>query len=184
MKILTIFSMTLQLALSQLSAQVIYTTDSTMVSFFSAAPVEDIEAINHTGTSLLNVAKSELVFRVPISGFVFEKPLMQEHFNENYMETEKYPHASFKGKFSDTLDLSKDTIYNLTVTGIMKMHGRDHASTYNGTIESKEGTVTLKCEFKVLLKDHKIKIPKVVVANIAEEIAVKVFFRYKPYEKK
>ncbi|MBL4587082.1 MAG: YceI family protein [Flavobacteriales bacterium] len=184
MKIITIISTLLILGFSQLSAQVIYITDSSMVSFFSKAPVEDIEAFNTTSSSLLNVAKSELVFRIPMTGFQFEKPLMQEHFNENYMETEKYPHATFKGKFSDTLDLSKDTIYNLTVTGIMKMHGRDHAHSYNGTIESKSGVVTLKSEFKVHLVDHKIKIPKVVVANIAEVIDVKVFFQYKPYEKK
>jgi len=184
MRTISIISAIVILALSNVSAQVIYITDSSMVSFFSSAPVEDIEAFNTTATSLLNVAKSELVFRVPMTGFQFEKSLMQEHFNENYMETEKYPHATFKGKFSDSLDFSRDTIYNLTVTGIMKMHGRDHANTYNGTVESKNGVVTLKSEFKVRLVDHKIKIPKVVVTNIAEVIEVKVFFRYKPYEKK
>ncbi len=165
-------------------AQVIYTTESSEISFFSSTPVEDIEAVNTTSTSLLNIAKNEIVFRVPIAGFQFEKPLMQEHFNENYMDTEKYPYATFKGNLSDTLDLSKDTIYNISATGIMNIHGVDRAETYSGVVETKGGKATLKSEFKVALKDYKIKVPKVVFANIAEEIDVKVYFQYKPYEKK
>jgi polyisoprenoid-binding protein YceI len=109
---------------------------------------------------------------------------MEEHFNENYMETEKFPYATFKGKLSDTLDLTKDTIYRVSATGMMNIHGVNQAQTYEGVIESKNGMATLRCEFKVPLKDHKIKVPKVVFANIAEVIDVKVFFQYKPYEKK
>lgn len=172
------------LSVNALFAQVIYTTESSEISFFSSTPVEDIEAINTTSTSLFNIAKNDIVFRVPIAGFQFEKPLMQEHFNENYMDTEKFPYATFKGKLSDTLDLTKDTIYNISATGMMNIHGVDQAETYTGTIEAKDGKATLKCEFKVKLKDYKIKVPKVVFANIAEEIDVKVFFQYKPYEKK
>jgi len=167
-----------------LSAQSIYITDASEISFFSSTPIEDIEAINTTCTSLLNIAKNDIVFRVPMAGFQFEKPLMQEHFNENYMDTEKFPYATFKGKLSDTLDLTKNTIYKTSVTGMMNIHGVDRAETYTGTIEVKGGKASLKCEFKVKLKDHKIKIPKVVFTNIAEEIDVKVFFQYKPYEKK
>jgi hypothetical protein len=174
----------LSFAAIQLNAQAIYTTDSSMISFFSSTPVEDIEAINNASTSLLNVPKKDIVFRVPISAFQFEKPLMQEHFNENYMDTEKYPYATFKGKLSDSLDLKKDTLYHMSATGMMNIHGVDRAETYKGTIETKEGKAFLKCEFKVPLKDYKIKVPKVVFANIAEEIDVKVYFEYKPYEKK
>lgn len=167
-----------------LFAQPIYTTDTTMISFFSSTPMENIEAFNSASTSLLNVDKKDIVFRVPISGFEFEKPLMQEHFNENYMETEKYPYATFKGKLSDTLDLTKDTVYRVSATGMMNMHGVDQAQTYEGIFDCKDGTATLRCKFQVLLKDHKIKVPKVVFANIAEVIDVNVFFQYKPYEKK
>lgn len=179
-----VFTSILSLFVSSVFAQVIYTTESSEISFFSSTPVEDIEAINETSTSLLNIAKNDIVFRVPIAGFKFEKPLMEEHFNENYMDTEKFPYATFKGKLSDTLDLTKDTIYKISATGMMNIHGVDQAETYTGTIEAKDGKATLKCEFKVALKDHKIKVPKVVFANIAEEIDVKVFFQYKPYEKK
>ena len=168
----------------QLSAQTIYITDTSNVSFFSATPVEDIKAVNVASTSLINLAKSEVAFRVPISGFQFEKPLMQEHFNENYMDTEKYPTASFKGKLSEKLDLSKDTIYHINATGVMTVHGVDRPQTYKGVIETKGGKATLRCDFEIKLKDHKIKVPKVVFANIAEVIEVKTYFQYKPYEKK
>ena len=169
---------------SHISAQAIYVTESSKISFFSATPVEDIEAVNDAATSLINLAKSEIAFRVPISGFQFEKPLMQEHFNENYMDTEKYPTASFKGKLSEEIDPKKDTIYNLTATGIMTIHGVDRPQTYNGIVVCKDGKATLSCDFTVQLKDHKIKVPKVVFANIAEVIEVKTEFNYKPYEKK
>lgn len=166
------------------NAQAIYTTDTSMVSFFSATPVEDIQAYNSASTSLINVPKKEIVFRVPISGFQFEKPLMQEHFNENYMETEKFPYATFKGNLSDSLDISKDTIYNVTVTGMMNIHGQDRAETYQGMVICQNGRATLMCDFAVALKHYNIKVPKVVFANIAEIIEVKTYFEFKPYEKK
>lgn len=180
----TLFTIALLYVSQFLLAQPIYTTDSSMVSFFSSTPMEDIEAYNTASTSLMNVDKKDIVFRVPISGFRFEKPLMEEHFNENYMETEQFPYATFKGKLSDTLDLTKDTIYRVSATGMMNIHGVDQAQTYEGVIECKAGMATLRCKFQVPLKDHKIKVPKVVFANIAEVIDVNVFFQYKPYEKK
>lgn len=180
----TLFTIALLYVSQFLLAQPIYTTDSSMVSFFSSTPMEDIEAYNTASTSLMNVDKKDIVFRVPISGFRFEKPLMEEHFNENYMETEQFPYATFKGKLSDTLDLTKDTVYRVSATGMMNIHGVDQAQTYEGVIECKGGAATLRCKFQVPLKDHKIKVPKVVFANIAEVIDVNVFFQYKPYEKK
>ena len=165
-------------------AQAIYTSDTSMVSFFSSTPIENIEAFNTASTSLLNVPKKEIVFRVPIAGFQFDKPLMQEHFNENYMESEKFPHATFKGKLSDSLDISKDTIYNITATGMMNIHGQDRAEAYQGMIICQDGRATLMCNFAIALKDYNIKVPKVVFANIAEIIEVKTYFEFKPYEKK
>ncbi|MCB0754016.1 MAG: YceI family protein [Flavobacteriales bacterium] len=165
-----------------LLAQEIYKADSSEIRFFSSTPIENIEATNSTSTSLLNLARNEVSFRVPISGFVFDKSLMQEHFNENYMEAEKFPYATFKGKLSDTLDLCKDTVYHISATGLMNIHGVDQANTYNGIIQSNDGKATLTCEFKVALADHNIKVPSVVFANIAKEIEVKATFYYVPFE--
>jgi hypothetical protein len=179
---------TLVLGLTLVSAysfsQAIYITDTSMVSFFSATPVENIEAFNTTSTSMLNVSKKEIVFRVPISGFKFQQALMEEHFNENYMESEKYPYATFKGKLSDSLDLSKDTIYSVTATGMMNVHGQDRAEAFSGFIVCKNGRAALTCDFAIALRNYNIKVPKVVFANIAEVIEVKTYFEFKAYEEK
>jgi len=184
MKLVSTIILGLTMLAGQSFAQSIYTTDSSLVSFFSATPVENIEAFNTASTSLLNVAKKEIVFRVPISAFKFEKPLMQEHFNENYLESDKYPYATFKGKLSDTLDLTKDTIYNVTATGMMNIHGQDRAESFSGMIVCKKGRAKLMCDFAIALRNYNIKVPKVVFANIAEVIEVKTYFEFKPYEKK
>ncbi len=165
-------------------SQPIYATDSSLVSFFSVTPIENIEAFNSACTSLLNVTKREITFRIPIAGFQFEKSLMQEHFNESYMETEKFPYATFNGKLSDTLDLTKDTIYNVTATGMMNIHGHDRAESLNGLMVCHEGRATLICDFAVALSDYGIKVPKVVFSNIAEVIEVKTYFEFMPYEPK
>ncbi|MCF8459313.1 MAG: YceI family protein [Flavobacteriales bacterium] len=164
-------------------SQPIYTTDSSLVSFFSATPIENIEAFNSASTSLLNVTKREITFRIPIAGFQFEKTLMQEHFNESYMESEKFPYATFNGKLSDTLEITKDTIYNVTATGMMNIHGHDRAESLSGLMVCHKGRATLICDFAVALRDYQIKVPKVVFANIAEVIEVKTYFEFKPYEK-
>ncbi|MFT5280500.1 MAG: polyisoprenoid-binding protein YceI [Bacteroidia bacterium] len=184
MRAITIIFLSVLAFSDQSIAQAIYTTDGSKVSFFSATPIEDIEAVNEASTSLINVPKKEIAFRIPISGFQFEKPLMQEHFNENYMETERFPYATFKGKLSDSLDISKDTLYNVTATGVMNIHGQDRAETFQGMVVCKDGRATLTCDFAVALRDYKIKVPKVVFANIAEIIEVKTEFQFKPYEKK
>lgn len=103
---------------------------------------------------------------------------MEKHFNSMYLETDKYPTASFRGKLADSLDLSHDTIYLTKATGILKIHGMDHAGTYEGRVESKAGHVSLSCSFPVRLEDHNIKVPGSTFLNIAQEIEVKVYFEY------
>ncbi|MBL4577836.1 MAG: YceI family protein [Flavobacteriales bacterium] len=109
---------------------------------------------------------------------------MREHFNENYLETEKYPKASFNGNINEDVDLSKDGTYEVTVTGKLLIHGVEKQRTMTGTIIREGDDISLKGQFQVTLSDHSIRIPKVVIANIAEVIDVKVSARYKPYIKK
>jgi hypothetical protein len=85
-----------------------------LVSLYSKAPIEDIDALSDKGTSVFNAATGELAFSVPIRSFKFDKALMQEHFNENYMESDKYPQAIFKGKINEKPDVTKDGIYPVT----------------------------------------------------------------------
>lgn len=105
---------------------------------------------------------------------------MEEHFNENYMETEKYPAAVFTGKIKEPIDYSKDGSYAVSVDGIMDMHGVKQNRTLKGQLAVSGGQITITCAFDVKLTDHKIEVPTLVVAKIAESIAVKNKFVLTP----
>lgn len=162
----------------------IYMKKSSVITFFSEAPLENIEAVNKAATSLLNTATNDIVFRIPMIAFEFEKDLMREHFNETYLETEKYPKAVFKGKLNGTFDLTKDGTYQVSATGKFTLHGVEQERTIEGSLTVKDGQVVLNTKFTVLLKDHNIKIPKLVIKNLAEEVLVTVNVTYAPYKKK
>lgn len=151
----------------------------TEVTFFSKAPIEDIEAINKKMTAAINLDTRAIAFSVPIKGFVFEKALMQEHFNENYMESSKYPLASFKGKINEEVDLKKDGTFKVTTTGTLNMHGVEQTRTFEGTIMVQNGVISLSSSFQVKLIDHKIDRPSILLQNIAEVIAVKLNAKFK-----
>lgn len=157
----------------ELSAQV-FKSSQTEIEFFSATPIEDIKAINKDSKALVNTTTNEFAFVVPIVGFKFEKELMEVHFNENYMESDKYKTAYFKGTINGVVDYLKDGVYSVSAAGILNIHGVDQSREIEAEITVKDGVMTIKSTFKVKLADHKIKIPKVVVKNIAEEVNVSV----------
>jgi len=156
----------------------IFSTNSGAITFFSSAPLEDIEAKNDKAISLINTRNNEIAVRVPIKQFQFRNRLMQEHFNENYMESEKYPHATFKGKINEVIDFEKPGTYDVSATGTLSIHGVSQKRTLKGKIQVSESGLTLSTNFDVLLKDHKIKIPSIVFNKIAEKIAVSTTFSY------
>lgn len=157
----------------ELSAQVIKSSQ-TEIAFFSATPVEDIKAVNKDAKALINTKTNEFAFVVPIVGFKFEKELMEVHFNENYMESDKYKTAYFKGTVKGTIDYLKDGVYNVIASGVLNIHGVDQPRDIDVELLVKNGVVSVKSAFKVKLNDHKVKIPKVVIKNIAEEVEVTV----------
>ena len=161
----------------------IFSTNKGTITFFSSAPLEDIEAKNSKGISLINIGNNEIAVRVPIKQFQFRNRLMQEHFNENYMESEKYPHATFKGKINETIDFQKPGTYDVSATGILSIHGVSQRRTFNGKLKIDSSGMTLNTNFDVLLKDHKIKIPSILFNKIAEKIAVTTTFSYTPQSK-
>lgn len=161
-----------------------YVSKNVKVNLYSKAPLEDIDATSQKGTSVFNTATAELAFSVPIRSFVFEKSLMQEHFNENYMESDKYPNASFKGKIQQMPDVSKNGTYPVTVAGVFETHGVKQARTIPGKIMVNNGSISMSAEFMVLCKDHKIDIPTIVFKNIAESIRVQVAANYTLYKAK
>lgn len=152
----------------------IYKGQKTTVSFFSSTPLEDISAKDTVATMLLNSKTGDVIANISIKGFVFPNALMQEHFNENYMESDKFPMGSFKGKINEAIDYTKDGTHAVTMTGTLTVHGVAKPRTFNGTLVVKGNTVTIDCKFDIALKDHNIAVPEAVGAKIAEKIAVTV----------
>jgi len=153
-----------------------YMTKGGTIKFSSATPVEKIEGINRQVNSALDFSTGNFVFKVLIRGFEFEKALMQEHFNENYLESEKFPNSTFNGKVTNIKDvnLAKDGIYKVVVEGDLSIHGVTNKVKESGTLEVKGGKILGKATFNVAPKDYNIAIPKAVIKNISEAIQVDV----------
>lgn len=156
-----------------------YSVEKSDVVFFSSAAIEDITAGNTKSVGLFNAANSDIAFSIPISEFQFEKSLMKEHFNERYMDTEKYPKSTFQGRISG-YDSLKAGVQNVKATGKLNIHGVTRTIDVPGTIEKQGTKLNIKSKFLVRLKDHKIKIPQLMWQNIAEEVEVSVDFTFKP----
>jgi hypothetical protein len=179
--ILAVFLFILQM---EVNAQIYKSkVDGCKIHFFSEAPLENIEADNNVSTSILNTSSGDLVLQVPNISFKFEKPLMEEHFNENYMESDKYPKSTFKGKINEKIDFTKDGEYKVTVTGILNIHGVEKQRTIDGKIIVKNGEIKAVSEFVIHVADHKIEIPQLVMQNIAEHVKVSIDCTYEPYKK-
>ena len=170
--------------LLNVNAQNVYSTKTGHASFFSTTPMRDIDATNDKCGSVLNTTTNEVVFVVSIKNFVFKDALMQEHFNENYMESDKYPDATFKGKINETVDYTKDGTTDVTTTGKLKMHGVEKDVTEKGTVTVKDGKITVHSVFDVALADYNITIPSVVGKDIAKIIKVTIDAQLSLYVKK
>lgn len=153
-----------------------YVTKTGHIKFYSETPIETIEAHNHAVNSALNPASGDFVFKVLIKSFEFEKALMQEHFNENYLESDKYPNATFKGKLADVdgLDFCKDGSFEVLIKGDLTIHGVIKNIEEKGTFTVSEGKIQGQSVFNVLLEDYKIKVPGAVKKQISESIEVSV----------
>lgn len=150
------------------------------ISFLSDAVIEDIAAENTKALAILDANSRQLAFSVPVSEFQFEKTLMQEHFNEKYMETEKYPKATFQGALSE-FSLTNNTSQQVTAKGKLTIHGVTKDVLIPGTLlADKNGSIKLQAAFVVVLNDYNVKIPKLLWENIAEEVNVKIDFTLQP----
>jgi hypothetical protein len=159
-----------------------YFTREGKVIFSSEAPLEKIEAENEKATSVLDPASGRMEFAILIKAFQFEKALMQEHFNENYMESSTYPKAVFKGqiKNKDAVDWSADGTYEVQVAGDITIHGVTKTIEAPGTITIKDGDISAVSDFELTVADFNIKIPAVVKDNIAKTVSVTIAVDYKP----
>lgn len=107
---------------------------------------------------------------------------MQEHFNSDYMESDKFPKATFKGKIQEQIDVTKDGTYPITVNGDLTVHGVTQKRTIKGKVDINGGVITMTSEFMVKCVDHHIDIPRLVFHNIAESIQMNVTATYTPYK--
>lgn len=164
------------IAAAQMAQAQKYMTRTGKVSFFSATKIENIEAFNNESAAILDSKNGDLVFQIPIKSFKFEKALMQEHFNENYMESDKFPKSEFKGKVDNinAVNFSKDGTYPVTVSGNMTIHGVTKKVQTKGTVKVAGKSVTLNSQFNVKPADYGIKIPSVAAGKIASSIQVTV----------
>lgn len=165
-----------------LFSQTLFMTRSGQISFFSKTSMENIDAVNNEVTSILNTGTGEVVFAVLVKSFRFEKALMEEHFNENYMESNKFPKATFQGKITNltTIDFAKEGSYAVTIQGDLTLHGVKQAVTSAGQLEVGKGKVIVTGSFPVTLADYKIEVPSLVTEKISKTIDVRVNCKYDP----
>lgn len=157
-----------------------YMTREGYISFFSSTPMENIEASTNQATSVIDQASGNMAFQVLMRSFKFEKALMEEHFNENYVESEEFPKAQFAGAITNIseVDFGTDGAYDVTITGKLTIHGVEKERTVSGTLTVKGNELMLESKFKVTPEDHGIEIPSVVRDNIAKEMEVTVKCKY------
>lgn len=164
-----------------------YFTRSGNISFFSSTPVEDIEAHSKSASSVLDSQSGALEFSVPMKSFHFEKALMEEHFNENYVESNKpgNQNATFKGTITNISEVNfkKDGEYAISITGKLTMHGKTQDVKSTGKIKVAGSDVKAKSEFKVVPQDYDIEIPDLVREKIAKDILIKVRCTYQPLKR-
>ena len=157
----------------------VYSSGKSLVTFYSKAPLEDIEARSTKLRGAITMESGRLLFVVPIQSFEFEKALMQKHFNEQYLESDKYPEARFEGRFDEVpviVEGSKVVRYE----GRMTLHGVSRPVTGEATLSRVGNDIHGQSTINIRLEDYNIKIPRMVIKNIAEEVDVKISMTFHP----
>jgi len=159
----------------------IYHTTSGRIDFRSDAPLEIIRASSNDLLGVLDISKNNFSFKVVIRSFEgFNSPLQKEHFNENYLESDKYAEASFKGKIIEDADLTVDGTYEVRAKGNLTIHNVMQERIIKCAVTVKNKIITIHSNFTILLSDHNIPIPKVVYQKLANEIKVEVTAALEP----
>ncbi len=153
----------------------IYTANNGTVNFRSEAPFELINATSKEMKGAVDISKNNFAFRIRIRSFEgFNSPLQREHFNENYMESEKYPEATFSGKIIETINYEQKGKYIIRAKGILTIHGVEQERIIKSDMEITGKSILINSSFTVLLSDHQIPIPRVVKEKLANEIKVDI----------
>ncbi len=160
-----------------------YSAEKSVVSFYSHAAIEDISAKTTKSASIFNLETGDIAFSIPIKEFEFDKSLMKEHFNEKYMETEKFPKSTFQGKITG-YEANASGPQQAKATGKLTIHGITRDVEIPGTLEIAKESVLMQSKFIVKLEDYGVPRPQLLWKNIAEQVEVTLDFTFIPHEKK
>jgi polyisoprenoid-binding protein YceI len=152
----------------------VYMTRTGFIGFYSKTPFEDIKAENNQVFAAIDAGKKNLAFAVLLKGFIFTKELMQEHFNENYVESDKYPKAIFNGSYVGDVPLNRDGAYHVTVKGNLTLHNVTRAVEEPATIEVRGNKLLGTADFLIKPEDFGISIPSIVREKIARQMTIHV----------
>lgn len=151
-----------------------YLTRTGFIGFYSKTPLEDIKAENRQVYAVIDATNKKLAFTLLMKGFTFRKQLMQTHFNENYVESDLYPKASFSGIYTGNIDVKANGAYNILVNGIMNLHGVTKNIEVPATVVVSDNKLSASAAFEMIPQDYNIQIPSLVKEKIAKTIGVKV----------
>jgi hypothetical protein len=184
MKRLTLLSILL-IVVTTANAQK-YMTKNGFIGFFSHTPMEDIKGDNNQVAAVLDTKTGEMVFQALIKSFHFDSALMEEHFNENYMESEKFPKSAFKGKITNisSVNFTKNGTYDVTIDGDLTIHDATNKISTKGKIQVENGALIATSTFNIAPEDYKINIPSVVREKINKNMEVTVEIKYSPLAEK
>ena len=153
-----------------------FITKNGHVWFHSEAPLETIEAHNKQTNAALDITSGDFVFKILMKSFIFEKALMQEHFNENYVESDKFPNSTFKGRISnlESIDFTRPGSYSATVEGDLTIHGITKPVSAEGTFKVSDDIIRGKAKFEIAIADYDISIPGAVAGKIADLVEINI----------
>lgn len=162
-------------------AQSKYLTKTGTINFEASVPsVEEVKAENNSVTAILNSDNGEFAALVFVKGFRFKNALMEEHFNENYAESDMYPKATFKGKIKDfSMDMLNSEL-EFKLDGTLTFHGKTkQVNDVVISLNKEDDLISASGNFKVLVSDFDIKIPRIVRDKVSEEVQITYKFDLK-----
>lgn len=153
------------------------------ISFYSSTPMEDILGESNEAVTIINSETGEIAFQALMTTFHFKRALMEEHFNENYMESTKFPKAKFNGKIEGfTKEMLTSPVAEIKITGKLNVHGVEKTITVPGTLGLESGKLVGSSKFKVTPEEYGIEIPSLVRDKIGKEMEVTVKSSYVPLD--
>lgn len=159
-----------------------YLTKSGHITFFSSSSMEDIKAENNQVLSIIDASNGKMAISILMKSFMFEKALMQEHFNENYVESDTYPKATFKGEILN-FDSLNETNNKAKIKGEITIHGVTKEITIDVNIKRTKEAIDVDGDFIITLSDFKVSIPSIVEKNISKTLKISFNFNHKQYNK-